>query len=67
MSSGQAIITFGKYAGQAIASVPDSYLNWLLEQSWFEKKYGEEGGLLEAIEEELRWRESTGEHLRDEE
>lgn len=32
-------IPFGKYKGQLIADVPNHYLNWLLEQDWFCKKF----------------------------
>ena len=32
-------LPFGKFKGQDIEDVPNSYLNWLLEQEWFENKY----------------------------
>lgn len=32
---------FGKYDGVLIADVPNSYLNWILEQDWFFQKYDE--------------------------
>lgn len=32
---------FGEYDGVLIADVPNSYLNWILEQDWFFQKYDE--------------------------
>lgn len=57
MSEGTAVLPMGKFRGQAIAEVPDSYLQWLSEQDWFEKKYPD---LQERINEELEYREMTG-------
>lgn len=33
------LFTFGKYNGVLVADVPNSYLNWVLEQDWFCKEY----------------------------
>jgi len=32
-------LPFGKYIDKDIEDVPTDYLNWLLEQDWFFKKY----------------------------
>lgn len=35
------IIPFGKYKSFPIEEVPDSYLDWLLEQDWFLEKFAD--------------------------
>lgn len=37
--SSDIIMPFGKYQGQQLMNIPRDYLEWLLEQSWFEEKY----------------------------
>lgn len=32
-------LPFGKYKGKLLADVPNSYLNWLLDQEFVEEKY----------------------------
>ncbi len=45
---------FGKYKGQDIEDCPKYYLQWLLDQDWFEKS---SPTLLPFIEEEVEFRE----------
>ena len=45
--------TFGKYNGVLVADVPNSYLNWVLEQDWFCK---EQIALKQQAEIELAYR-----------
>jgi len=54
MSDGLAVLSFGKYNGRSIAEVPNSYLNWLSEQDWFEKRHP---NLQIAVNAELEFRE----------
>ena len=51
---GTSIIKFGKYKDKTIEQIPNSYLNWLLEQEWFCVDYK---GLVEEIGIELKYRE----------
>lgn len=46
-------ISFGQYKGQLICDIPTSYLVWLLETNWFDKKYAE---FVPFIEMELKYR-----------
>lgn len=32
-------LPFGKYKGELIADLPNGYLEWLLDQEWFEEKF----------------------------
>jgi len=48
---------FGKFLGFDIEEIPDSYLNWLLETNWFDKKYPQ---LVKPIDEELKYRQKWG-------
>lgn len=32
-------IPFGKHKGELLADIPNSYLNWLLDQEFFETKF----------------------------
>lgn len=34
-------IPFGKHRGELLADIPNSYLEWLLEQEFFEEKFPE--------------------------
>lgn len=34
-------IPFGKHRGELLADIPNSYLEWLLEQDFFEEKFRE--------------------------
>jgi uncharacterized protein (DUF3820 family) len=60
MSEGTAVLPFGRYTGCSISEVPDSYLNYLSETDWFEKKYPK---LQEAINAEMEYRYATGTDL----
>jgi uncharacterized protein (DUF3820 family) len=60
MSEGTAVMSFGQYRGCSISEIPDSYLKWLSETDWFEKKYPK---LQEAINAELAYRYDTGSEL----
>ena len=44
---------FGLHMGKEITDIPRSYLNFLLEQDWFEEKFPD---LFNEIEEELEIR-----------
>jgi len=57
-------IPFGKYIGKEIEETPDDYLTWLLESSWFDKKYPK---YIKPIEDELAYRERWDKHLYREE
>jgi len=57
MSDGESVITFGRFKGHRIGEVPDSYLIWLSESDWFEKKFPD---LQERVNEELAFREDQG-------
>jgi uncharacterized protein (DUF3820 family) len=35
------VLTFGKHRGKTIDEIPDDYLNWLVEQTWFHLKFGD--------------------------
>ena len=52
------ILTFGKYEGQDIEEVPDSYLEWVCAN--FDK-----GKWLHLTEDELERRVETGEYVED--
>jgi uncharacterized protein (DUF3820 family) len=52
-------ISFGKHKGKCIAELPSSYLRWFAGQDWAENEHEE---LFEAAQEELRWRDETGQH-----
>ncbi len=54
------IMTFGKHNGEEIGFVPNSYLNWLLLQDWFEDQ--EE---FEEVEEEMKMRRHQGIQITD--
>ena len=53
---------FGKFLGFDIEEIPDSYLNWLLETNWFDKKYPQ---LVKPIDEELKYRQKLMQGLLD--
>ncbi len=50
------VMPFGKYKDYDIETVPNSYLEWLLEQEWVEEKYSH---LIDVIEEELETRKRS--------
>jgi len=47
------VVPFGQWKGTLIADIPDSYLNWLLEQGWFSKKFKD---LVPLVDKELKYR-----------
>ena len=57
-----SLMPFGAHKGELIEEVPDHYLRWLCYQDWFADKYFD---LLEKVEEEIHWRNNTGEHVFD--
>jgi len=57
---GDEVLEFGKFQGQALATVPNSYLGWLLKQDWFEDR--EE---FEAVQDEMYWRKDNGVHVNE--
>lgn len=50
------ILDFGKYKGEKISEVPDSYLEWMIEE--FEVDYW-----AELAEKEMNWRYENGGHI----
>ncbi len=54
------LMPFGKFKGKTVDELPNSYLNWLLEQDWFEKNFED---LYEVVEAEAAWREEVGVHI----
>uniref|UniRef100_A0A6M3M5R2 Quorum-sensing-regulated virulence factor n=1 Tax=viral metagenome TaxID=1070528 RepID=A0A6M3M5R2_9ZZZZ len=57
-------LPFGKSQNEkkTVDELPSSYLQWLLEQDWFEKKYER---FIEPIEAELDWRTTMDRHFED--
>jgi uncharacterized protein (DUF3820 family) len=53
------VFTFGKHKGKDVAEIPDGYLRWFAGQDWAENEHEE---LFETAQEELRWRNETGQH-----
>ena len=47
-------LPFGKYFGVPIEKVPDDYLEWLLERTWFVSSHG---ARVAVVEKELAYRE----------
>ena len=62
--SSEKIIPFGKHKGQCIADIPSGYLNWLLEQEWFEAEKW--NVLWDAITDEIEVRDRCDSHFDDE-
>ena len=56
----ETILPFGKFREQAIGSVPNSYLSWLLKQDWFEW-YDE----FDAVQDEMAWRKDNSVYIED--
>ena len=54
MADSLYVMPFGKYKGQGIEDLPDSYLIWLAEQTFFERGYPDG---LKAVETELKFRD----------
>ena len=46
-------LPFGQYKGVLICDAPTDFLNWLLEQEWFSKKFKD---LVPLVEKELKYR-----------
>lgn len=57
-------LPFGKSAneGKTLEELPSSYLQWLLEQDWFEEKYAR---FVDFVQQEWNWREETNNHFED--
>ncbi len=53
------ILPFGKYKGQGIEDIPDSYLDWLTGMSWFKEKFPKERAI---ILKELKYRDDWEEY-----
>ena len=54
-SYGSTVLHFGRYKDWEIEDIPNSYLEWLLEQDWFENR-----SEFDAIQDEMRYREEVG-------
>lgn len=63
----EVFLPFGKYGPgsdcRPISRIPSSYLRYLLESDWFERKHE---GMVETLEEELSWRTMYDMHFNDE-
>ena len=57
MADSMWTIPFGKHEGEDIEDVETSYLEWLVDQDWFENKFAKG---LEAVREELSYRDQFG-------
>jgi len=55
-----SIIVFGKYKGKDIEAIPSSYLKFLLESDWFDKKYPD---LVKEMDKELKYRNDWNKHF----
>ena len=53
-------LSFGKFKGRDIESIPSGYLRWVVCESWFEEKYPY---LVEEIDEELKYRDDWSKHF----
>ena len=53
-------LPFGRYEGIDISDVPDSYLIYLLESDWFDKKYPH---LVKKLDEEIAYRDKWDKHI----
>lgn len=51
----------GKYKDKEIDIIPNSYLEWILDQDWFLKDFE---NLSNVVNAELVWREKHGEVIR---
>jgi len=51
------VMPFGKYEGMAVEDLQTYYLQWLIGEEWFVKKFGDGA---EAIRQELKYRERFG-------
>jgi len=52
---------FGKYRGVSLEFINSGYLQWLIDQDWFLKKYSEPEII--AVERELELREMDNSHF----
>lgn len=50
-------LPFGMFRDTDIEDVPDSYITWLLETDWFDKKFPQ---LVKPLDEELKYRQKWG-------
>lgn len=53
-------LNFGKYSGEDIEDVPCDYLQWLYENFEVREYNDEDEELMEALEEEIQYREDNG-------
>lgn len=60
MAESLGTIAFGKYKGEDIEDIPDSYLNWIKGEAWFKAK---EPKLCDAIKTELAYRDKFDLHI----
>ena len=54
------ILSFGKHVNEDIREIPSDYLQWLMEQDWFEEKFD---NIRQRVEEELKIRERSYGHF----
>lgn len=54
--SSEVIMPFGKFKDEMLMDIPRSYLEWCLEQDWFEEKYPK---LYKSVVEQLERRDSS--------
>ena len=63
MSESIEYLTVGLHRGKNIADVPSGYLEWLVEQDWFNKGGGNYEQECLAVEKELAYREKNNAHF----
>lgn len=56
------ILSFGKHIGKDIEDVPSNYLEWVVQQNWFQDAHEE---LVTSIESELSYRTDHSQHFND--
>ena len=54
-SKGNFIMPWGKYKGEEMSEIPDSYLRWCLEQDWIDKW----PKVINAMQDELAYRDAN--------
>jgi uncharacterized protein (DUF3820 family) len=54
LEAAKLAMPFGAYKDDNLCDIPKRYLQWLLDQDWFDKKYPE---LCEAVGVILNWKE----------
>jgi len=59
---GEVVMYFGRFKDYKLAAVPNGYLNYLLNQDWFEESYPD---LFNVVQDEMHWRLEQGVHVEE--